>query len=68
MSLRDARLASGLTQVAIAERWGRTQPQIVRLEKSDISAAKLSTIRSYVEALGGTCKIVVEVSGETFEM
>lgn len=68
MTLREIRIASGLTQVEIAQRWGRTQPQVVRIEKSDPSTAKLATIRSFVEALGGTCRLVVELNGESFEV
>ncbi len=68
MTLRDVRLALGMTQADIAERWGRTQPQVVRLEKTDLDTAKLGTIRSFVEAMGGTCTIHVEINEQIYEL
>ncbi len=68
MTLRDARMAAGLTQTEMAQRWGRTQPQVVRIEKADPEVAKLATLRSFVEALGGTCRVVIEVDGRVFDL
>jgi hypothetical protein len=52
----------------IARRWGRTQPQVVRLEKADLDSAKLATIRSFAAALGGQCHVIIELDGATFEL
>jgi len=51
MSLRELRRAHKLTQERIAETLGIGQDQVSRLEqRSDLL---LSTLRSYVEAMGG---------------
>lgn len=66
--LRDVRMATGLTQVEVASRWGRAQSGVARLETEKHCGVQLRTLRSYVEALGGTCRVVVEVAGKTFEL
>ena len=51
MALRDLRKSRNLSQTEVAERLGGRQVYVSRLERrSDI---KLSTLRSYVEAIGG---------------
>lgn len=58
MSLRELRRAHKLTQRRIAETLGIGQDQVSRLEqRSDLL---LSTLRSYVEAMGGQLKIIAE--------
>jgi transcriptional regulator with XRE-family HTH domain len=56
MTLRDLRKARDLTQVRMAELLGVGQENISRLEgRADML---LSTLRSYVQALGGTLDLV----------
>ena len=58
MSLRELRRAHKLTQARVAETLGIGQDQVSRLEqRSDLL---LSTLRGYVEAMGGRLTIVVE--------
>ena|SRR5438445_10901287 len=58
MSLRDLRRAHKLTQTRIAEVLGISQDQVSRLEsRSDLM---LSTLRRYVEAMGGSLSLVAE--------
>jgi transcriptional regulator with XRE-family HTH domain len=58
MSLRELRRAHKLTQERIAETLGIGQDQVSRLEqRSDLL---LSTLRGYVEAMGGRLTIVAE--------
>jgi transcriptional regulator with XRE-family HTH domain len=58
MSLRDLRHALHKTQKAVANKLGMGQDGISRLEKrSDIL---LSTLRGYVEAIGGSLSLVAE--------
>ncbi len=58
MSLRELRKAHKLTQERIAETLGIGQDQVSRLEqRSDLL---LSTLRSYVEAMGGSLTIVAK--------
>lgn len=66
--LRGARKASGLTQSEVASRWGRSQSQVVRVETSDPDTMHLKTLRSYVAALGGSCRVCIEVGGEVFDL
>jgi DNA-binding transcriptional regulator YiaG len=58
MSLRELRRAHKLTQERVAETLGIGQDQVSRLEqRSDLL---ISTLRSYVEAMGGRLILVAE--------
>lgn len=57
-SLRDLRRALALTQEHVAEVLGVGQESVSRLEKR--SDLLLSTLRSYVEAMGGELRLVAE--------
>jgi DNA-directed RNA polymerase specialized sigma subunit len=58
MLLRELRHARKLTQECIAETLGIGQDQISRLEKR--SDLLITTLRSYVEAMGGRLTLVAE--------
>lgn len=58
LTLRDLRRARELTQVQLAETLGQKQVSIAKLEKR--TDLLLSTLRRYVEAMGGTLDLVVE--------
>lgn len=58
MSLRDLRHALALTQERMAEDLGVGQESISRLEKR--SDLLISTLRGYVEAMGGSLRLVAE--------
>lgn len=58
MSLRDLRHALKLTQERIAESLDIGQEGVSRLEKR--SDLLISTLRSYVEAMGGKLSLIVE--------
>lgn len=63
LKLRELRQAVGETQASLAEKdAGFSQAAISRLEKQD--DVLLSTLRRYVEALGGRLRLVVRVRGE----
>ncbi|AIT60682.1 helix-turn-helix domain-containing protein [Corynebacterium doosanense] len=51
--LRKLREQAGLTQAQLAERIGVGQRQVSKIERGDLNNAKVGTIRSYVEAVGG---------------
>jgi len=53
--LDDLRRARGITQEELAVELGIRQPSVSRLENGD--DAKLSTLRAYVEALGGRLEL-----------
>jgi transcriptional regulator with XRE-family HTH domain len=58
MSLRELRRAHKLTQETIAETLGIGQDQVSRLEqRSDLL---ISTLRGYIEAIGGTLTLLAE--------
>jgi transcriptional regulator with XRE-family HTH domain len=58
MTLRDLRKAHELTQERIAEALHISQNGVSRIEKR--SDFLLSTLRSYIEAMGGKLRLVVE--------
>src|SRR5271154_1639944 len=58
MTLRDLRKAHELTQERMAEALHISQDGVSRIEKR--SDFLLSTLRSYIEAMGGKLRLVVE--------
>ena len=58
MSLRDLRQALTLTQERMAETLGIGQDGVSRLEKR--SDLLLSTLRAYIEAMGGQLSLIAE--------
>ncbi|MEH2294166.1 XRE family transcriptional regulator [Nostoc sp.] len=58
MTLQDMRKANKLTQESMAELLGIRQDSVSRLEKR--TDLLLSTLRSYVKAMGGELKLVAE--------
>ena len=62
LQLVEARQAAGLTQKQVAERLGVSQAQVARIEKRGYDAYTLTTLRRYVEALGGDYRLEVRIS------
>src|SRR5947209_8469487 len=62
LQLVEARLAAGLTQSEIAQRLGVSQAQVARIEKRGYDAYTLTTLRRYVDALGGDFHLEVKVT------
>lgn len=58
MSLREVRQAHRLTQERVAEALGIGQDQVSRLEQR--GDFLISTLRSYIEAMGGSLSLVAE--------
>ena len=58
LTLKDLRKAKALTQVQLAEALSIRQATVARMEKQ--SDLLLSTLRSYVEAMGGKLRLTVE--------
>mgnify|MGYP003572714414 FL=1 len=58
LALRDLRKAHHRTQASMAKKLGISQDGVSRLEKR--SDLLLSTLRNYVEAMGGNLRLVVE--------
>lgn len=65
-SLSQIREASGVTQVAMAERLGIKQANVSRMEsRGDLL---VSTLTSYVEAVGGTLEISVRIGHDVINL
>jgi transcriptional regulator with XRE-family HTH domain len=62
LTLRDLRKAKDLTQAQLAEALGVRQATLAQLEKR--SDLLISTLRSYVEAMGGRLRLMVEFPGK----
>jgi DNA-binding XRE family transcriptional regulator len=58
LTLQDLRKAKELTQVQLAETLGIRQATVAQMEKR--GDLMLSTLRSYVEAMGGHLRLVVD--------
>ncbi|MBM7824386.1 DNA-binding XRE family transcriptional regulator [Arcanobacterium pluranimalium] len=58
--LRELRKSLGITQQQLAQRIGVSQRQVSKIEQGDIENAKLSTIRGYLNAIGGTLSLEFE--------
>ena len=58
MTLKDLRRAHDMTQAHLAKQLGKSQVTIAQMEKR--TDLLLSTLRHYVEALGGRLDLVVQ--------
>lgn len=61
--LVEIRKAHGLSQQDVARAMGDIQSSVSRIESGDITMAELSTIASYIHALGGPVRVVVDTEG-----
>ena len=66
--LKELRQQLHITQVQLAEQLHVSQNRISRLEHGDIEKSQVDTIRKYVEAVGGTLRIDVEIGDQTFQL
>lgn len=62
--LAEIRQAYGLDQSALAERLKVSQSRISRIERGELDHTEISTVRSYIEALGGEIEIVARFGDE----
>lgn len=62
--LAEIRQAYGLDQSALAERLKVSQSRISRIERGELDRAEISTVRGYIEALGGEVEIVARFGDE----
>jgi len=61
-SIRQLRMKQRLTQKQVAEKMGTEQDRVSRLERR--SDMRVSTLLDYVNALGGSLRLVVDIPGE----
>lgn len=62
--LAEIRKERHLTQSQVAESMHSSQPRVSQIESGDIDRAELSTVRSYIEALGGRLEVVAAFGDE----
>ncbi|MFO0563842.1 MAG: helix-turn-helix transcriptional regulator [Polyangiales bacterium] len=62
LTLAQLREAAGKTQIEVAELTEQTQGELSRFERRD--DRRISTLRRYVEALGGELEVVAIVNGK----
>jgi predicted XRE-type DNA-binding protein len=62
--LTEIRKAHQLTQVQLAEAMHVTQPRVSEIEHGTLDIVQLSTLRNYVQALGGHLTITAEFDDE----
>lgn len=66
MDLRALREAAGLTQGELAERIEITQSQLSKMERREDH--RISTLRRYVQALGGSLEICAVIGGKRIKL
>ncbi len=66
--LRELREEAELTQVQLAERLNVSQNRVSGIERGDIERAQIDTLRRYVEALGGSLRVEVELGEQRFQI
>ena len=66
--LRELREGAGLTQAQLAERIGVGQRQVSKIERGDLDSAKIGTIRSYLEAVGGEMAIEYVIGDDRIQV
>jgi predicted transcriptional regulator len=66
MDLRALREAVGLTQGELAQRVEITQSQLSKMERREDH--RISTLRRYVEALGGSLEICAVIDGKRIRL
>ncbi len=62
VGLASLRRARGLTQREVARRMGISQSDVSKLERRD--DVRVSSLRRYVDALGGHVRVVVDLPGD----
>lgn len=66
MDLRALREAAGLTQGELAQRIEITQSQLSKMERREDH--RISTLRRYVQALGGSLEICAVIGGKRIKL
>jgi hypothetical protein len=66
MNLRELRQLTGKTQAEVATATQMQQPELSRVERRDDHL--LSTLRRYIEALGGELEVIARFDGKTVKL
>jgi transcriptional regulator with XRE-family HTH domain len=65
-TLAELRKHPHMTQAELAEALGIRQASVSRVEHANPTDVQLATLRSYIEAMGGTLEIAAVIEGERF--
>ncbi|HRD61155.1 MAG TPA: helix-turn-helix transcriptional regulator [Nocardioides sp.] len=63
--LSEIRRAQHITQVELAHRMHVSQPRVSAIERGALSSTEVGTLAAYVEALGGTFRLVADFGDES---
>jgi transcriptional regulator with XRE-family HTH domain len=66
--LRELRQEAALTQVELAERLNVSQNRVSSIERGGIERTQIDTLRRYIEALGGSLHVEVELGDQRFQI
>ncbi len=66
MNLQELRKLAGKTQTQLASATKMNQPELSRIERRDDHL--LSTLRRYIEALGGELEVIARFDGKTVRL
>jgi predicted XRE-type DNA-binding protein len=66
--LAELRREQDLTQQDVAGSMGVTGPRVSAIERGDVERVELSTLRAYVEALGGRLQVTAEFGDHTYRV
>lgn len=66
--LKELRKELQITQVQLAQQLHVSQNRISRIEHGDIEKSQVDTLRKYVEAVGGTLTLEVQVGDRKFQL
>ena len=66
--LQELRKSVAMTQEQLAERLGVGQNRVSNIEHGDLERVRIDTLRRYVEAVGGSLRVEVELGDERFQI
>jgi predicted transcriptional regulator len=66
--LRELRQQSHVTQVELARQLDVSQARISHIERGNLEKTQIDTLKRYVEALGGTLRIEVDLDDRTISL
>ncbi|WP_137725701.1 helix-turn-helix domain-containing protein [Prescottella subtropica] len=66
--LQELRESLDLTQTQVADRLGVRQNRVSDIERGDLNRIRLDTLRRYVEAVGGSLRVEVELGDDRIQI
>jgi DNA-binding XRE family transcriptional regulator len=66
--LKELRESAAMTQGQVADRLGVGQNRVSNIERGDLARIQIETLRRYVEAVGGSLRVEVELGDDRFQI